>query len=72
MKKQISIRVSNDLLSQITEEALRTNQTRGSYIRSCIQKDLNIRSFRALRAQLIPIAEKKGLLTDEDVFKAVS
>ncbi|RCL65655.1 MAG: hypothetical protein DBW78_04905 [Rhodothermaeota bacterium MED-G64] len=72
MKNRISFRVSDDLSKQISDAASKSAQSKSSFIRSCIQKDLAIRQFRSLRAQMMPIAEKNGFLTDEDVFRVVS
>jgi predicted transcriptional regulator len=72
MKNRISFRVSEDLSKKISDAASKSAQSKSSFIRSCIQKDLAVSEFQSLRAQMMPIAVKSGFLTDEDVFKVVS
>lgn len=41
-------------------------------VREALRSHLAIREFRRLRSQTLPFAEAQGLLTDEDIFKAIS
>ena len=41
-------------------------------VRESIRRYVAIERFRALRKRTLPFAEAQGLLTDEDVFRAIS
>ncbi len=41
-------------------------------MRDALRRQLAIRRFEQLREQMIPVAEARGYLTDEDVFRDVS
>jgi hypothetical protein len=40
--------------------------------RAALQRYLRRARFRALRSKLIPLAEKQGIHTDEDVFRRIA
>ena len=46
--------------------------SKSTIIRDAVERYLAVRRFRALRAGVLPFAEAQGILTDEDVFKALS
>jgi len=41
-------------------------------VRESIRRYVAVEQFRRLRAKTLPFAEAQGILTDEDVFKALS
>jgi metal-responsive CopG/Arc/MetJ family transcriptional regulator len=45
---------------------------RSDVIREALRRYLALREFRRLRGVLVPLAEKKGVFTDEDLFRQVS
>ena len=46
--------------------------TRSEVVRDALRRQLAVRRFDAIRARLMPFAEARGLLTDEDVLDGVS
>ncbi|MFH1026262.1 MAG: CopG family transcriptional regulator [Nitrospirota bacterium] len=46
--------------------------SRSDIVRDAVARYLAVRRFRQLRKKVLPFAEAQGLLTDEDIFKAVS
>jgi Arc/MetJ-type ribon-helix-helix transcriptional regulator len=46
--------------------------SRSDIVRDAVARYLAVRRFRQLRKKVLPFAEAKGLLTDEDISKAVS
>lgn len=41
-------------------------------VREALQRQLALAEFRELRRQIMPLAEARGYLTDDDVFRDVS
>ena len=41
-------------------------------VRDSLRRHIAVEKFRALRRIALPFAEAQGLLTDEDVFRAIS
>jgi len=70
--KTITIRLNDELVSQLEESTTKTGSTKSEIIREALEKHLTIRRFRQLRKKMLPFAEAQGILTDEDVFKAIS
>jgi len=70
--KTITIRLNDELVSQLEESTTKTGSTKSEIIREALEKHLIIRRFRQLRKKMLPFAEAQGILTDEDVFKAIS
>ena len=46
--------------------------TRSEVIREALRRQLSLLRFEAARERLMPLAEARGYLTDEDVFRDVS
>ena len=46
--------------------------SKSEVLRDAIARYLAIKRFKQLRKKVLPFAEAQGLLTDEDVFKAIS
>ena len=56
-------------LDQLTREE---NLNRSDVVREALRQYFARREFQRLRATLVPEAEKRGLYTDEDIFREVS
>lgn len=41
-------------------------------VRESLEPYLAVKRFRSLRRKILPFAEAQGILTDEDIFKAIS
>ncbi len=71
MRESISISLPEDLKAELDEAVRVEGVSRSDVVREAVRDYLFIRRFRALRQELIPYAEAAGVLTDEDVFRAV-
>jgi predicted transcriptional regulator len=72
MSNSITIRLDpslNQLLDRLMEQ---TGRTRSEIVREALQRQLSMLRFEQLRRQVLPFAEARGYLTDEDVAREVS
>ncbi len=68
----LTIRLDKDLDEMLTKASRRSGRNRSEIAREALQRQLRISQFEALRQRLMPFAEARGYLTDEDVFAEVS
>jgi predicted transcriptional regulator len=68
----VTIRLDAELEKQLDEVSERLGLTRSEVVREALRRQLTLMRFRALRERLMPLAESRGYLTDEDVFRDVS
>ena len=72
MSDTITIRLPKKLQKELDIVTKGEKASRSEIIREAITRYLAVRRFKQLRKQVLPFAEAEGLLTDEDIFKAVS
>ena len=72
MSTTLSIRIDDALERELTRAAKAAHRPKGDIVREALRRQLTIGRFKEVRNELLPLAEKSGFLTDEDVFKAVS
>ena len=73
MKKNIlTIRIDDDLSSLLEEASERTGRNRSDITREALRRQLRVTRFENLRKRIMPFAEARGYLTDDDVFTDVS
>ncbi len=72
MGKSVTIRLDEDLESALSLVMARTGRTRSEVVRDALRRQLALQEFRELRTQLLPYAEARNLLTDEDIFAIIS
>lgn len=72
MSSAITVRLDEDLERLLDEVAQRTGRNRSEVVREALRRQLALMSFDKLREQVMPFAEARGFLTDEDVFAEVS
>ena len=72
MARSLSIRLPDNLRSELEELSLDQKVSVSDLVREALSGFVAVRRFRALRDRVLPFAEAQGLLTDEDVFKAIS
>ncbi len=72
MKTSITIRLDDDLERMLNQVSLWAGRTRSDVIRDALRRQLSILMFEQLRKEVLPFAEARGYLTDEDVFRDVS
>lgn len=68
----ITIRLDKDLDDLLTKASRRSGKNRSEIAREALRRQLRISQFDALRQRMMPFAEARGYLTDEDVFAEVS
>jgi predicted transcriptional regulator len=68
----VTIRIEPDLQKLLDKVCKQSGRTRSDVVRDSLKRQLSIIRFEQLRRQVLPFAEARGYLTDEDVSKAVS
>jgi len=68
----VTIRIEPDLQKLLDKVCKQSGRTRSEIVRDSLKRQLSIIRFEQLRRQVLPFAEARGYLTDEDVNKAVS
>lgn len=68
----LTIRLDPDLERRLTRQAKRLGLSRSEVAREALRRQLALAEFEHLRRRVMPFAEARGYLTDEDVFRAVS
>ncbi len=68
----LTIRIPEELRSDLQEISLKRSVPVSDLVRESIRRYVAIERFRSLRKRSLPFAEAQGLLTDEDVFRAIS
>ena len=68
----VTIRMESDLQRQLDRICKQSGRTRSDIVRDALKRQLSILRFEQLRRRVLPFAEARGYLTDEDVNKAVS
>jgi predicted transcriptional regulator len=68
----LTIRLPDELKSDLQKLSQEQNKPVSDVVRESIRRYVAIEKFRAIRKKVLPFAEAQGLLTDEDVFKAIS
>jgi predicted transcriptional regulator len=68
----LTIRLPEDLRKELKRLCDKENRPFSDIVRDSLRQYLAARKFQSLRGKTLPFAEAQGLLTDEDVFKAIS
>ena len=68
----LTIRIDKDLDDLLARASRRSGRNRSEIAREALRRQLRISQFEALRRRIMPFAEARGYLTDEDVFTEVS
>lgn len=68
----LTIRLDRDLDDLLTKASRRSGRNRSEIAREALRRQLRVSQFEALRQRMMPFAEARGYLTDEDVFAEVS
>jgi predicted transcriptional regulator len=72
MSNSITIRLDPDLSQLLDRLVEQTGRTRSEIVREALQRQLKMLRFEQIRRQVLPFAEARGYLTDEDVARDVS
>ncbi len=68
----LTIRLDEDLDRLLAKASQSSGKSRSEIARESLRRQLRISRFESLRAKVMPFAEARGYLTDEDVFRDVS
>jgi len=68
----LTIRLDREMERRLDRLAKATGRTRSALAREALARQLAIAEFEQLRGRVVPFAEARGYLTDEDVFRDVS
>ena len=72
MNNVITIRLDEDLQRRLDQVCDRSGRTRSDVVRDAIKRQVSLVQFEQLRRDVLPFAEARGYLTDEDVINNVS
>ena len=72
MEKAITVRLGDELERMLDDVTERSGRNRSDVIREALRRQLTLMTFEKLREQVMPFAEARGYLTDEDVFEQIS
>lgn len=68
----LTIRIPEELKQQLQKLCKQQNRVASDVVRDSLRRYIAAERFQTLRRKTLPFAEAQGLLTDEDVFKAIS
>jgi predicted transcriptional regulator len=68
----VTVRLEPALQKLLDKVCKQSGRTRSDILRDALKRQLSILRFEQLRRQVLPFAEARGYLADEDVNKAVS
>ena len=68
----LTIRIPDPLRRELEKLSRQKQQPLSDVVRDSLRRYIALERFQALRRQTLPFAEAQGLLTDEDIFKAIS
>lgn len=71
-RSTLTIRLDEDLNELLTKAARQSGRNRSEVAREALRRQLQVSRFEGLRRRIMPFAEARGYLTDEDVFRDVS
>ncbi|MFH0795085.1 MAG: CopG family transcriptional regulator [bacterium] len=68
----LTIRLDKELDDLLTKASLRSKRSKSDLAREALRRQLRLSQFESLRGKIMPCAEARGYLADEDVFAKVS
>ena len=72
MNQTLTVRLPDDLRERLQQISAAEAKPISDLVRESIQRYVAVYNFRRLRNTILPFAEAQGILTDDDVFKAIS
>lgn len=72
MKTNMSFRIDDAMRKQLNQAAKDSGLQVSDMVREALSQYLAAARFRKLRKKVLPFSESQGLLSDDDVFKALS
>jgi predicted transcriptional regulator len=68
----LTIRLPEQLRADLKKLSRQEHKAVSDIVRESLRRHVAVQQFQALRRRILPFAEAQGLVTDEDVFRALS
>jgi predicted transcriptional regulator len=68
----LSIRLDSDLDRLLGKASKQAGRSRSEVARDALRRQLRLTQFESIRRRMMPFAEARGFLTDEDIFAKIS
>lgn len=68
----LTIRLPDELRSDLDEISREENKAVSDIVRESLRRYIAVEKFRSVRRKILPFAEAQGLITDDDIFKALA
>jgi predicted transcriptional regulator len=68
----LTIRLDEDLDRLLKKASKRLGKNRSEIAREALRRQLRVSQFEGLRRRIMPFAEARGFLTDEDIASKLS
>jgi len=68
----LTIRIDSKLGKALDLIAKKSGRSKSEIAREALKRQVAVTRYRELRRKILPFAEAQGLVTDEDVFRAIS
>jgi len=73
MKTEIlTIRLDPELKDLLANASKRSGKNRSEIAREALRRQLRLTQFEELRKRIMPFAEARGYITDDDIFSRIS
>jgi len=72
MGTTLTIRLDDELAGTLKRVAKETRRTKSEVVRDMLRRQAALQTLRDARARIVPLAEKAGYFTDEDIFRDFS
>jgi predicted transcriptional regulator len=67
----LTIRLDKELDELLSKACRRTGRSRSEIARDALSRQVRLVTFEELRRRIMPFAEARGYLTDEDIFAKI-
>ncbi len=64
----LTIRLDKELEELLSKASRRTGKNRSEIAREALRRQIRLETFEEMRKWIMPFAEARGYLTDEDIF----
>jgi predicted transcriptional regulator len=67
----LTIRLDKELEELLARASRKTGKNRSEIVREALRRQVRLETFEDLRRRIMPFAEARGYLTDEDIFAKI-
>jgi len=72
MPSPLTVRLDEELEAALERYCRESGRSRSDVVREALRRQLSLLRFEQVRERILPFAEARGFLTDEDVFDEIS